>query len=151
MPSVCSGENCQQVIDWATWPDGTHRHPITRPSRCAGPGGACTHEGDLAVWRDQRNGALRWRTLVEGEQLGDREHRGRSHYADCPDAAAFKCPKCRHKPHPRGPCTRSGKVECRTVDLGDGRGSARVRGRFPCGCVEGVTADAADAPLAVED
>jgi hypothetical protein len=140
MASICQGETCQAVIDWATWPDGTHRHPITRPRPCPGPGEACTHEGNLAVWRDG-SGRLRWRSLVEGEQLAGREHRGRSHYADCPDADAFRCPRCRHKRHPQGPCTRQGPITCQTVDLGD-RGSARVRGRFPCGCTEGVAGDA---------
>ena len=142
MASICSGETCQAVIDWAVWPDGTHRHPITRPAPCPGPGERCTHEGNLAIW--WAGGRMRWRTLVEGEQIAEREHRARSHYADCPDAAAFKCPKCRHKPHPAGPCAKPGRIDCRTVDLGGDRGSARVRGRFPCGCTEGVKDAPAD-------
>ena len=135
MTATCRGEHCQARIDFATKPDGTGRLALTRPGPCPGPGLRCTHEGNLAVWR---NGpALHYRFLSDGELPGPREHRGISHHAECPDAGQFRnCRKCKHNPHPAGPCAKLGPVTCRQA------GTALIRGRFPCGCTEGVTADA---------
>ena len=131
MPTPCRGATCQDVVDWATWADGTHRHPINHPDPCPGPGDRCTHEGNLAVWWA---GGMRWRSRVAGDELGAREHRATSHYATCPDASSFRCPKCGHKPHPTGTCKKLGRVTCRPLP-----GGGSVRGQFPCGCREDVT------------
>jgi hypothetical protein len=95
--------------------------------------------GDLAVWRDggQAWGPLRARVLTAGERPGAGEILGRSHWGTCVNAGAARtrCEGCGHDPHALT-CTRLGPLECRQVPL-DMLGetiTARVRGRFPCGC-----------------
>jgi hypothetical protein len=133
--SACKGEHCTAEIDWAVRPDGKQRHPFTRPAPCPGPGEhVCTHSGNFALWF--AGGRAYYRPLRDGEHLTEREHRAVSHYATCPDAAEFRCPRCKHKPHAGNICTRLGPVTCRRVAVGNT--AVIARGRFECGCTEGV-------------
>lgn len=79
--------SCQAPIWWAysAPADGGQEkaNPINDPVLlCGGPGFNCTHDGNLAVWRDS-HGVLRYRYLRKDDKLGSGEHRAVSHFATC--------------------------------------------------------------------
>lgn len=73
--------SCRIEIDWAQLPDGKPI-PVDRAS-------AGDPSGNLAVHRTTA-GTLKARYLKSGEQLQPGEVRGISHFASCPQAAAWR-------------------------------------------------------------
>ena len=112
--------SCHVEVWWATGivpdaknPDGKS-NPINHPrGQCPGTGDECTHEGNLAVWRDEMR-LLKWRSLrkrlrpcscdqvagdvdqycdehgAHGGPIKPGEHRAISHWATCRDRKDWK-------------------------------------------------------------
>jgi len=88
--SACRSASCGAEIIWAT------HHPIGQEiGKKIMPVDVASLDSpnaNLEVWRD-RSGNFRFRYLKEGERdlpLQKGHHRGISHYAVCPEAAAWR-------------------------------------------------------------